>query len=86
MLPEHCGRWQAVERIARDVFESFGYSEIRTPTFEEALMWLYMAWRNKRVGTAILDEVYNDAGVVIAKATLADAAGEFSKAEYVSGP
>ena len=39
VLPEHCGRWQAVEQIARDVFESFGYSEIRTPTFEEASLY-----------------------------------------------
>ena len=39
MLPEECGRWQAIERIAREVFESFGYAEIRTPMFEEASLY-----------------------------------------------
>lgn len=39
VLPEDCGRLQAVERIAREVFESFGYAEIRTPTFEEAALY-----------------------------------------------
>jgi len=39
VLPQECGRWQAVERIAREVFESFGYAEIRTPIFEEASLY-----------------------------------------------
>lgn len=39
VLPEQSSRWQTVERIACDVFESFGYTEIRTPTFEEASLY-----------------------------------------------
>ena len=39
VLPEDSGRLQAVERVAREVFESFGYAEIRTPTFEDAALY-----------------------------------------------
>ncbi len=39
VLPDECARWRAVERIAREVFESFGYAEIRIPTFEDASLY-----------------------------------------------
>ena len=35
ILPDEIEKWQYVEAIVRDVFESFNYSEIRTPIFEE---------------------------------------------------
>jgi len=34
ILPEEIGRWQRVERVARDTFELYGFREIRTPIFE----------------------------------------------------
>ena len=34
VLPEEIGRWQRVEDIARQVFERYGFGEIRTPIFE----------------------------------------------------
>jgi histidyl-tRNA synthetase len=34
ILPEDTGRWQALEAVARDVLERYGYAEIRTPIFE----------------------------------------------------
>jgi histidyl-tRNA synthetase len=34
ILPEETGRWQRVEAAARNVFESYGYREIRLPVFE----------------------------------------------------
>jgi len=34
ILPDEIGKWQFVERIAREVFEGFGFSEIRIPILE----------------------------------------------------
>lgn len=57
-----------------------------SPTPEEALMLLYMMTRNNRDTNGSLDEVHNDAGVVIAKATLSDDGTTFRKAKMESGP
>ena len=35
-LPSEVGRWQAIERIARDVAAAFNFKEIRTPVFEHS--------------------------------------------------
>ena len=56
-----------------------------TPTAIQALMYLYMSWRNKTETTATLLKVTNDAGTAIAKATLSDDATTFTKEEFVSG-
>ena len=34
VLPEEIGKWQFVEKTAREVFEGFGFSEIRIPVIE----------------------------------------------------
>ena len=34
ILPDEIGKWQFVEKIAREVFEGFGFSEIRIPIME----------------------------------------------------
>jgi histidyl-tRNA synthetase len=34
ILPDEIGKWQFVEKTAREVFEGFGYSEIRIPILE----------------------------------------------------
>ncbi len=34
ILPDEVGKWQWVERIAREVFYRYGYKEIRVPVFE----------------------------------------------------
>ncbi|OGP93615.1 MAG: histidine--tRNA ligase [Deltaproteobacteria bacterium RBG_16_47_11] len=34
VLPEEIGKWQFVEKTAREVFEGFGFSEIRIPILE----------------------------------------------------
>jgi hypothetical protein len=56
-----------------------------TPTPMQALMYLYMSWRNKTETTATTLKVHNDAGTAIAKATLSDDATTFTKEEFVSG-
>lgn len=43
-----------------------------TPTIKQALMFAYMALRNKRIATASEERVYNGSGVAIAKAALSD--------------
>ncbi len=35
ILPSEVGKWQFVEQIAREVFESFGFKEIRIPILEK---------------------------------------------------
>ena len=57
-----------------------------TPTVRTGIMFNYMAIRNKRDTTSVLDEIHDDAGVVISKATLSDDGTTTTKAEYVSGP
>jgi hypothetical protein len=57
-----------------------------TPTFKQALMYLFMAWRNQSLRTSNLWSVTNDAGTVICKATLSDDGTTFTKAEFVTGP
>ena len=39
-LPKDSYKWQYVEKTARDVAESFGIKEIRTPTFEHTEVFL----------------------------------------------
>jgi len=57
-----------------------------TPSFEAALMLLYMALRNKLDITAGFKEVHNDAGTVITKKVLSDDGTTYSEAEMVTGP
>jgi hypothetical protein len=57
-----------------------------TPTFEEAVMYLYMALRNKIDVTSALKEFHNDSGTVIWKKTLSDNGTIYSEAEGASGP
>lgn len=56
-----------------------------TPTLRAAIMLLYMAFRNKRDVTASIDEVHDDAGVIVATAALTDDATTFSRAEMIAG-
>ena len=40
VLPKDIHKWHAVEKIARETAESFGFSEIRVPTFENTDLFL----------------------------------------------
>lgn len=57
-----------------------------TPTLRAAIMLFYMMSRNEWTSSATLLEIFNDAGVVIAKKTITDAAGKYTEDEAVSGP
>jgi histidyl-tRNA synthetase len=40
VLPEEAGKWQALEAVARDVLDRYGYTEIRTPVFERTELFV----------------------------------------------
>ncbi|HAV43521.1 TPA: histidine--tRNA ligase [bacterium] len=52
VLPEELTFWQEIERVARGVFELYGYEEIRTPVFESSLLFE----RGIGEGTEIVDK------------------------------
>ncbi len=39
ILPEDVGRWQTVEKVARETFGRYGFSEIRTPIIEHTVLF-----------------------------------------------
>jgi histidyl-tRNA synthetase len=39
LLPAEIGRWQEMERVAREVFALYGYREVRTPAVEHAQLF-----------------------------------------------
>ncbi len=39
ILPSGIGRWQEMERVAREVFALYGYREVRTPAVEHATLY-----------------------------------------------
>ncbi len=39
LLPAAVGRWQEMERVAREVFALYGYREVRTPAVEQAALF-----------------------------------------------
>lgn len=59
-----------------------------TPTLKKAVMLGYMKDRNKLTATPTLQEIRNNAGTVVLKATLSDdnAAPKFTKDKLVNGP
>ena len=40
VLPKDVYKWHTVEKVAREIAESFGFSEIRVPTFENTDLFL----------------------------------------------
>jgi histidyl-tRNA synthetase len=40
VLPDEIGKWQFVEQTAREVFEGFGFSEVRIPVLERTELFL----------------------------------------------
>ncbi len=40
ILPDEAGKWQALEAVARDVLDRYGYAEIRTPVFERTELFV----------------------------------------------
>ncbi len=59
-----------------------------TPTIFQLLMLLYMALRNRADSDSAggFNKIYNDAGTVIAKAAISDAASVFTRAKFQTGP
>ncbi|MDR3610092.1 MAG: ATP phosphoribosyltransferase regulatory subunit, partial [Ignavibacteriaceae bacterium] len=38
-LPGEINKWKFIENIVRDIFSNFNYKEIRTPVFEETILF-----------------------------------------------
>lgn len=57
-----------------------------TPTFDDFVGWLWMAWRNETTRTAGQENIKNDLGTVIAKSTLADDGTTFTRGKRAAGP
>lgn len=57
-----------------------------TPTFEQAVMYLYMALTKAVDVDATLKEFYNNAGTVVWKKTLSDDGTNYNEAKGASGP
>ncbi len=53
-----------------------------TPTFEDAIMFLYMALRNRNTASSSQRTIQNDAGATIGTATLTDSGSVFTKNEF----
>lgn len=58
---------------------------VKEPTFESALMLLYMSLRNANITDTSKNKIHNDAGTVIAKCDVSEVASVFTKAKFVSG-
>lgn len=56
------------------------------PSLKQMAMYIYMAWRNDNEATATERRLKNNAGTVIAKATMADDATTFNQGEMAAGP
>jgi len=71
---------------ATDVLDELGVAApAATPKIGPALMLLYMALRNAFTASSTQETISNDAGTVVSKATVEDAAGVYTKAEFISG-
>ena len=78
---------QVVDVIKTDTISEMAQGvPAATPTLEDAIMYIYMHWRNETTTTSSTHSLKNDAGTVIAKATISDDSTTYTKAEYVSGP
>jgi hypothetical protein len=58
-----------------------------TPTFRQAVMWLYKFLRNEKRATATEITLYNDAGTVVdSKRTISDDGTTYTEEEVITGP
>ena len=62
VIPRDAHKWHTVEKVARETAESYGFGEIRTPTFENTDLFL------RSVGETT-DVVQKEMYTVIAKET-----------------
>lgn len=78
---------EVVDVIKTDVIAEMAQgTPSATPTLEDAIMYLYMHWRNETTTTNSTHSLKNDGGTVIAKSTISDDNTTFTKGEYVTGP
>lgn len=57
-----------------------------TPSISDAIMGLYMDWRNETITNSSDKKIKNDAGTVIINIPVAEAGGTFTKSKAATGP
>jgi hypothetical protein len=57
-----------------------------TPTFQQAIMWMYMALTKKVDVSSTFKEFHNDAGTLIWKKAISEAGGVYTEAKGETGP
>jgi histidyl-tRNA synthetase len=98
LLPPESERWNAAERLGRDIFRSWGYAEIRTPALEDTALFARSVGETTdlvhkemytfldRKGRSLTLRPENTAGVVRAIVESGAAAGPMPLRLYYMGP
>lgn len=75
---------QVSDVIKTDTIAELSAVPAATPTLEDAIMWIYMLLRNKRVtdNTGGEDRIHNDADTVISEATISGTATAVTREKY----
>lgn len=81
----------ASQDLAEQLLRTETFAELTTvigptPTVGEMLMWAMMSLRNEATDDGTIVTISNNAGVVIAKATISNVAGTATRLEFVAGP
>lgn len=73
---------QVADVLKTDTIAELGAVPSATPTFEDALMFLYMKVRNEETGTTTAATIKNSAGDTIGTSTLSESGGTAKKGKY----
>lgn len=74
---------QVADVLKTDTITEHGVaSPSATPTMEDMLIWLYMAWRNETQTTSSETRVTNNAGTVVTESNISDDGTTFTKEEF----
>jgi hypothetical protein len=66
------------------VLEQVAGAPTSTPTLEQAVGYLFMAWRNKATSTSSSLQYHNDAGSALCKSALSDDGTTFTRNELTA--
>lgn len=73
---------EVVDVIRVDALSELTAAPSPTPTLDKALLFLYMALRNRMTVTGASQKIHNDAGGTIATSSLSDDGATFSRAKF----
>lgn len=73
---------EVADVLKTDTISELGSEPGTNPTFEKAIMWLYMLFRCKRTANASEEAVYNNAETKISEATVSDDTATYTRNKY----